>query len=349
MRKGWGPGKFGEWGSDPAGLKSKSFEAFLKKVPAGKPFCFWFGSPDPHRPYDRKFGEASGIDPKDVVVPGYLPDTMEVRKDIVDYLAEVQRFDKEVGEALAVLEASGRAGNTLVIVTGDNGWPFPRGKANLYDAGTRQPMVARWPGHIKPGTTTDALTVLTDVAPTFLEAAGVPVPADMTGKSLMPVLLGKEGAAAGRDAVFVERERHARAREGNLSYPARAVRTDRYLYIRNLEPERWPAGDPQFSASQGVFSDIDAGPTKTFLLDKRGEVVIDRFFHLATDKRPAEELYDVQADPDCLVNLAGRADSAAAKGELRAKLDGWMTETGDPRAVNEHDDRWDKYEYHGGK
>lgn len=347
MRKGWGPGKFGEWGSDPAGLKNKSFEAFLKKVPEGKPFCFWFGSPDPHRPYDRKFGEASGIDPKDVAVPGYLPDTMEVRKDIVDYLAEVQRFDKEVGEALAALEASGRAANTLVIVTGDNGWPFPRGKANLYDAGTRQPMVARWPGHIKAGSTTDTLTVLTDVAPTFLEAAGVEVPKEMTGKSLMPVLLGKEGP--GRDAVFVERERHARARAGNVSYPARAVRTDRYLYIRNFEPERWPAGDPDFEASQGVFSDIDAGPTKTFLLEKRNEVVIDRFYHLATDKRPAEELYDVQADPDCVTNLAGWEKVAAAQGELRRKLDAWMTETADPRAANEHDDRWDKYEYHGGK
>jgi arylsulfatase A-like enzyme len=210
-------------------------------------------------------------------------------------------------------------------------------------------MVARWPGHIKAGTTTDALTVLTDVAPTFLEAAGVEVPKEMTGKSLMPVLLGKEGAAAAREAVYVERERHARARAGNVGYPARAVRTDRYLYIRNFEPERWPAGDPDLEASQGVFSDIDAGPTKTFLLEKRGEVVIDRFFHLATDKRPAEELYDVQADPDCLVNLAGRDASAGAKGEMRGKLDAWMKETADPRAVNEHDDRWDRYEYHGGK
>jgi hypothetical protein len=98
-----------------------------------------------------------------------------------------------------------------------------------------------------------------------------------------------------------------------------------------------------------VFSDIDAGPTKTFLLDKRGEVVIDRFFHLATDKRPAEELYDVKADPDCLGNLADWAGAATAKAELRAKLDAWMKETGDARAANEHDDRWDKYEYHGGK
>jgi arylsulfatase A-like enzyme len=329
-------------------LKNRSFDVFLKKVPEGKPFCFWFGSPDPHRPYVREFGAASGIDPKDVTVPGYLPDTPEVRRDIVDYLAEVQRFDKELGEALAVLEASGRAANTIVVVTGDNGWPFPRGKANLYDAGTRQPLVVRWPARVKAGGTTDALTVLTDLAPTFLEAAGVEVPKETTGKSLMPVLLGKEGGPA-REAVFVERERHARARAGNLSYPARAVRTAKHLYIRNFEPERWPAGDPELVASQGTFSDIDAGPTKTFLLEKRGEIPVDRFFKLATDKRPAEELYDVKADPDCLVNIAGRADMAGVKGELRAKLEAWMKETADPRAVNERDERWDKYEYHGGK
>jgi arylsulfatase A-like enzyme len=347
MRKGWGPGKLVDRPHDPAGVKFKSFEAFLQKVPEGKPFCFWFGSPDPHRPYERSLGEASGIDPKDVVVPGYLPDTPEVRRDIVDYLAEVQRFDKEVGEALAALAASGRAGNTLVIVTGDNGWPFPRGKANLYEAGTRQPMVARWPGHVKAGTTTDVLTVLTDLAPTFLEAAGVEVPKEMTGRSLMPVLIGRE--APPREAIFVERERHARAREGNLSYPERAIRTDRYLYVRNFEPERWPAGDPDFSASQGVFSDIDAGPTKSELLAKRDEAAFTNVFHLATDRRPAEELYDVKADPECLNDLAGNTEMKGVKEGLRGKLDGWMKQTVDPRAVDPHDGRWDKYEYYGGK
>jgi arylsulfatase A-like enzyme len=347
MRKGWGPGKLVDRPHDPAGVKFKTFEGFLKKVPEGKPFCFWFGTSDPHRPYERSLGEASGIDPKDVVVPAYLPDTPEVRKDIVDYLAEVQRFDKEVGEALAALEASGRAANTLVVVTGDNGWPFPRGKANLYEAGTRQPLVAWWPGHIQAGTRTDVLTVLTDLAPTFLEAAGVAVPKEMTGRSLMPVLLGKEESP--REAIFVERERHARAREGNLSYPARAVRTDRFLYIRNFEPERWPAGDPDFSASQGVFSDIDAGPTKRELLAKRDEAAFTNVFHLATDRRPGEELYDVKADPDCLNNLAGNTEMKGAKEQLRGKLEGWMKETGDPRAVDPHDGRWDRYEYYGGK
>jgi arylsulfatase A-like enzyme len=192
------------------------------------------------------------------------------------------------------------------------------------------------------------LTVLTDLAPTFLEAAGVDVPKEMTGRSLMPVLMGKEAPGA-REAVFVERERHARARDGNLSYPERAIRTERYLYVRNFEPERWPAGDPEYSASQGVFSDIDAGPTKKELLARRDEAAFTNVFHLATDKRPAEELYDVKADPECLNNLAGNTEMQGTKQALRGKLDAWMKDTADPRAVNPHDDRWDKYEYFGGK
>ncbi|HEY7115084.1 MAG TPA: sulfatase [Tepidisphaeraceae bacterium] len=344
-RKGWGPGKLVGRAHDPAGPKFKSFEAFLKKVPADRPFCFWFGSSDPHRPYDRRLGEQSGIDPKQVRLPGYLPDTPVVRQDAVDYLAEVQRFDREVGEMLAALKAAGRAENTLILMTGDNGWPWPRAKANLYDAGTLQPLAAVWPGHIKAGTTSDALVVLTDVAPTFLEAAGIEIPREMTGRSILPILLGREASV--RDAVYLERERHARARAGNVGYPARAVRTDQYLYIRNFEPGRWPAGDPDFEASQGVFSDIDAGPTKTELLKLRDDPAVARYFHLATDKRPAEELYDVRADPDCLKNLAAEEDRV--RKSLRAKLEGWMTETGDPRAADEHDGRWDRYEYYGGK
>jgi arylsulfatase A-like enzyme len=345
-RKAWGPGKMIDRPRPPAGPVFKSFDAFLATVPADKPFCFWFGASDPHRPYQPQLAEQSGIDPKDVTVPPYLPDTPEVRRDIVDYLAEVQRFDRELGQALKALEASGRAKNTLVIVSADNGWPWPRAKANLYDAGTRQPFVAAWPGRIKPGTKTDRLTVLTDLAPTFLEAAGLPAPADMTGQSLLPLLLGKDVPA--RDAVFLERERHARAREGNLAYPGRAVRTDRHLYIRNFEPDRWPAGDPEYaSASQGAFGDIDAGPTKDYLLRHRTDPAVAPFFNFATAKRPAEELYDVQADPHCLTNLAADPAHAQTKAALAAQLARWMNDTNDPRAANPRDDRWDKYEYHG--
>lgn len=346
-QKAWGPGKVIDRPRPPAGPDFKSFDQFLKTVPAAKPFCFWFGSHDPHRPYVRAFTEKSGIDPKDVVVPPYLPDTPEVRMDTVDYLAEVQRFDGEVGAVLASLKAAGRDGNTLVIVTGDNGWPWPHGKANLYDPGVHQPFVAYWPGKIKAGAKTDYLTSLTDLAPTFLAAAGVEIPKEMTGTNLLPVMLGQNPPA--RHAIFVERERHARAREGNTSYPSRAIITDQYLFIRNFEPTRWPAGDPDFAGLMGKFGDIDNGPTKQELLAKRDDPNFTKFFHLATDKRAGEELFDLKADPNCLNDLADNSDHQQKKADLRAEVEKWMKETADPRAVNPHDDRWDKYEYYGDK
>jgi N-sulfoglucosamine sulfohydrolase len=343
-QKAWGPGKIGDRPRPPAGPDFKSFDAFLKTVPADKPFCFWFGSHDPHRPYVRAFTEKSGIDPKDVVVPPYLPDTPEVRMDIVDYLAEVQRFDTELGEVMKSLADSGRQ-NTLVIITGDNGWPWPHGKANLYDPGVHEPFAAWWPGKIKAGTKTDYLTSLTDLAPTFLAAAGVKIPEDMTGQSLLPVLRGE--SVPPRHAIFVERERHARARAGNVSYPSRAVVTDEFLLIRNFEPDRWPAGDPDSSGVMGIFGDIDSGPTKQQILAGRDDPAFTKFFHLATDKRPAEELYDLKKDPNCLVDVAENSELQEKKKELANDVETWMKTTRDPRALNPHDDRWDKYEYNG--
>ncbi len=187
MRKGWGPGDFKAGGRarNPAGPAFRTFPEFFKSVPAGKPFCFWFGSHDPHRPYDRGFAIRSGMKPDLVVVPPCLPDTPEVRSDILDYYVPIQRFDREVGQMLKVLEAAGRLDNTLVVITGDSGWPFPRGNANLYDAGTREPLIVRWPAKVSGGATRDEFINLTDLAPTFLEAAGLRPPPEMTGHSFL--------------------------------------------------------------------------------------------------------------------------------------------------------------------
>jgi len=344
MRKGWGPGALVDRTRDPAGPNYPSFKAFLDGQAAKTPFCFWFGSSDPHRPYDPAFGALSGIDPQSVEVPPYLPDTLEVRTDIVNYLAEVQRFDQEFGDALQLLDDRGLTANTLVVVTGDNGWPFPRGKANTYDAGARQPLAIRWPGRVLPGTVIDRLTVLTDLAPTLLRAAGLSVPPDMTGRSLLPAL---SGTAKPRLFVVIERERHARSRPPNLSYPVRALRTEKWLYVRNFFPERWPAGDPDFSSSQGGFGDIDAGPTKTQLLGNRAKPRFIRPFQLATDRRPTEELYDIVADPHSLTNLATNPDHAAIKAELANRLQTWMQQTADPRALHPRTTFWDNTEYFG--
>ncbi|MEK7408223.1 MAG: sulfatase [Acidobacteriota bacterium] len=342
-RKGWGPGDFGAGGRarNPAGQPFKDFAGFLKAAPADRPFCFWFGSTDPHRAYERDSGVKSGMRPEDVTVPPFWPDTPEVRRDILDYYFEVQRFDREVGELLQLVEAAGKSENTLVIITADNGWPFPRAKANLYDAGTRQPFAVRWPARVKAGRTIDDFVTLADLAPTFLEAAGLKPLAEMTGRSVLGLATGAEKPGR-RNQVFVERERHANVRKGDQSYPARAVRTREFLYIRNLRADRWPAGDPELYHSVGPFGDCDDSPTKQYILARRDE----KHFRLCFEKRPAEELYDLRKDPHQLDNVAGRPQYAAARRRLRETLDRWMRETADPRATSE-DDRWDRYPYFG--
>lgn len=345
-RKGWGPGRAEPGGRNrnPAGPVFGDFEAFLRSRPTGQPFAFWFGSQDPHRPYEEGSGAASGIDLASIRVPPFLPDTPEVRGDLADYYFEVQRFDREVGEILERLRTLGELDNTLVVITADNGMPFPRAKANVYDAGAHVPLAMRWPARVRTGLTADSFVSLSDLAPTFLQAAGLTPPASMSARSILGLAGG--GREQQRDAVFVERERHANVRKGDLSYPVRAVRTGEWLYIRNFRPDRWPAGDPEMYVAVGPYGDIDGGPSKTLLLDRRNNPAIGRFFDLATAKRPAEELYDLRSDPDQLTNVAADPNRADAKARLRRILDEWMRTTGDPRATTD-DDRWDRYPYYG--
>ena len=345
-RKGWGPGRFEPGGRtrNPAGPQFSDFETFLRGRSAGQPFVFWFGSQDPHRPYEEGSGAASGIDLASIRVPAFLPDTPEVRRDLADYFFEVQRFDRELGDIVERLRALGELDNTLIVITADNGMPFPRAKANVYDAGARVPFAMRWPGRAKAGLVSEALVNLSDLAPTFLEAAGLTPPGSMGARSVLALAAG--GKQTGRDHVFIQRERHANVRRGDLSYPVRAVRTNDWLYIRNLRPDRWPAGDPEMYVAVGPYGDIDGGPSKTLLLERRNDPAIARFFALATAKRPAEELYDLQADPSQLINVAGDPKHGATKTRLRRELDEWMRTTGDPRATTD-DDRWDRYPYYG--
>jgi arylsulfatase A-like enzyme len=268
-----------------------------------------------------------------------------VRSDILDYYLEVERFDNEVGGLLRQLERAGKLDNTIVVMTGDNGWPFPRSKANLYDSGTRQPFAVRWPAAVRGGRVLDDFVTLADLAPTFLEAAGLKPSPDMTGRSLLGLLAGAEQPGS-RTAAFVERERHANVRRGDLGYPARAIRTMDFLYIRNFRPDRWPAGDPELYFAVGPFGDCDGSPTKDWFLLHKSEPGIARLFHLAFEKRSAEELYDIRKDPYQMINVAGQPGYAEPQKRMREQLDRWMKETADPRAISD-DDRWDKYPYFG--
>ena len=338
--KGWGPGDFAKQGrkDNPAGPATPSFDRFLDTVKAEQPFCFWFGSQNPHRPYTKGNGVRRGKKPESVEVPPFLPDTPDVRSDLLDYYSEIEDFDQELGKLLSSLEKSGRAGETMVVVTSDNGFPFPRGKTNLYDAGTRMPLAIRWPGHIAPGTQCAELVSQTDFAPTFLEAAGLKPPSVMTGQSLLPLLQGKSQK---RDAVYFGRERHySRAREGNVGYPSRAVRTQDHLYIRNFAPERWPSGDPPRYSDIDQADSLAGSPSKQAAVESK----TGRFFELAVGKRPAEELYDLRTDPHQLVNLAESSAHAAVKTRLRQQLDETLRRTGDPRVLGKGD-AFDRYPF----
>ena len=355
-RKGWGPGRLEPGGRmrNPAGPHFKNFKAFLEARPDRRPFCFWFGSQDPHRGYTWESGVKSGMNLDDVKVPACLPDSEMVRKDLCDYYWEVQRFDREVGELLALLEANDEIENTLVVVTGDNGLPFPRCKSNLYDLGTNVPLAVRWPARISGGQIVQDFISLQDLAPTFLEAAELKPTPTMTGRSFLDILTsGRSGRIyPKRDHILTGKERHAWVRTGGLGYPCRAIRTHDYLYIRNFEPDRWPAGHPVDGGepfySNRTYGDIDDGPSKTYMMEHHDDPQVTALFKGAFAKRPAEELYDLRRDPDQLLNVASQSDYAQAKEELASALMKELAATGDPRVLGQGD-RFDAYPYYGGR
>ncbi len=355
-RKGWGPGKLGDRRRNPAGPQFTDFDQFLKKRPAGKPFCFWFGSVDPHRPYEAGSGRKSGFDPAKITLPAALPDAAEVRDDVADYYFEVERFDREAGELLSRLEALGELDRTLIVMTGDHGMPFPRGKGNLYELGAHVPLAIRWGENIaRPGRREDRFVSLTDLAPTFLRAGGVEVPQAMTGRDLAALLTEDTSSGAEtpqRDHVLLGRERHTQAQEApdGGGYPSRAIRTKTFLLIRNYLPDRWPAGTPDFAKAffeRAWLADCDNGPSKAYLWQRRDEPAIKPFYDRAFAKRPAEELYDLTADPDQLINVADDERYAAARRELSDQLSKELKMAGDPRVTGKTAP-FDEYPYYGG-
>ena len=330
--------------SVPAGVSDldyfANFREFLESRPPDQPFCFWFGAQEPHREFSPGSGTRAGKILEDVQVPPFLPDTPKIRSDMLDYFLEIEWFDQNLGMMLDLLKEKDELENTLVVVTSDNGMAFPAAKANLYEYGIHVPMAVSWPDRVPGGRVIDKLVSLVDLTPTFLDAAGVEQDSPpMTGHSFLPLLQGEVGAdEALPSRVFAARERHSSSRHRNLGYPSRAIRTEEFLYIRNLAPERWPAGAPQkleedglLGPMHGAYHDIDAAPSLSVLIKDRADPAIAPYFRLAVDKRPAEELFRVLSDPGCLQNLAKDIRYATVKTALSVALKDYLTHTGDPR------------------
>ncbi len=331
-----------------------NFEAFLADRKPGEPFCYWFGPTLTHRAYEKGSGRALwGIDPETLQgkLPKFMPDVPEVRSDYADYMGEIQAWDAGVGVLLQKLESLGELGNTLVVISGDHGMPgVPGGKCNLYDHGVGVALIARGPG-IPEGRVVDDFVNLMDLAPTFLEAGGVKPPGVMTGRSFLDVLRSEQSGQVDpqRTWVVTGRERHvAAARDGNLPYPHRALRTQDFLYIRNFAPDRWPMGNPQFTSQTDrpsfaaaerstyvAFADMDASPTKAWLLSQFGEPAWRWHYDFAFAKRPAEELFDLRNDPDQTNNIAMDPVYAVRKKALSERLLHVLVDAKDPRVTGD--------------
>jgi N-sulfoglucosamine sulfohydrolase len=337
-----------------------NFGSFLKARDPKKPFFFLFGPTNVHRKWLKGSGKALwGIDPDTLKekLPKFLPDVPEVREDFADYLGEAQAFDAFIGVLLKQLKDAGELENTIVVISGDHGPPgFPGGKCNLYDFGTGVALTAAGPGVPGPRVVDDLVNLM-DLAPTFLEIGGVKPPPGLNGKSVWPVLSSKKAGQVDPDRTWVVtgRERHVGdAREGNKPYPQRALRTAEFLYVRNFEPDRYPLGDPKGLTADSAptvnelenntyaaFPDMDAGPTKAWLISHRNDKEWKWHFDYAFAKRPVEELYDLKIDPDQVKNLVGERAYDATRKKLAYKLTKILTDTGDPRLV-EKDCRFEK-------
>lgn len=347
--KGWGPGRivgrqaagrdynFEQTQDTSRNLSDsdyvENFRQFLNDKPGNAPFSFWYSPSEPHRPLANRESYGIEIDTAVIRVPEFLPDNSSIREDLANYYAEIEWQDRALGRILLELEERDLMTNTIIIVTSDNGMPFPRAKSTNYEYGTRVPLAIKWQGRIEGNTSSDAIVNLSDLAPTILDAAGLSIPAEMTGRNLSTLFETSSVETApiaqtNEDFSYTVTgfERHLlNARSDNATYPSRAIHTKFFSYIRNFRPDRWPAGDPP------NYRDIDGtSPSRDNVLTNP-----DRYFlDLATAKRPMHELYDLLNDPYQLTNLANNPEFSEIRESLATQLIAVLEETQDPLLID---------------
>src|SRR5436190_4401428 len=296
----------------------------LQHRPKDKPCFLWLASLDPHRDYERNIIPKPHR-PEDVVVPPFLPDVPATRKDLALYYDEIARLDGFVGSVLTELDAQNLTTNTLILFIGDNGRPFPRCKTRLYDSGIHSPWIVRWPGKVMPGTVCERLVSTVDIAPTFIKVAGLGESKSFEGKDFSALLENPE--ALGREFIYGEHHWH------DFDACERAVRSEQFKYIRNYfnDLAATPPADavrgPTFQAMRRLRNEGKLTPAQKDSFQKR---------------RPAEELYDLNSDPDEMNNLAADPGYATTLAKLRQQLEAWQKETHDIAPVERTPDEFDR-------
>jgi arylsulfatase A-like enzyme len=364
--KGWGPGiakdaagKNREMAGKPfSGRKFPSritkgispadyagnFNDFLDAAPKDQPWSFWYGGHEPHRGYEYGSGVAKGGRKTSDIdrVPTCWPDTEQVRNDMLDYAFEVENYDLHLSRMLEELEKRGMLENTIVVVTSDNGMPFPHCKGYAYNNSDHLPLAIMWPkGIAKPGRVVDDYVSFIDFAPTFLEVAGVTQSesgmAPTTGRSLTEIFKSDKSGRVipERDHVLLAKERNDVGRPNDEGYPIRGIVKNGMLYLHNFQPDRGPGG-----VAETGYKDTDESPTKTAVLETEKKPDLKHFFDASFGKLPADQLFDLRSDPDCMNNLAATMSFA----ELQKQLFAELKQQGDPRML-ENGHIYDEYPY----
>ncbi len=344
-----------------------NFKYFVDSIKDDKPFFFWYGAREPHRSFEQDSWKRNNKKLENAEVPDFFPDHEIVRGDILDYAVEIEWFDLHLKRMLEYLEEIGELENTIVIVTSDNGMAFPRAKANGYEYGVHVPFAVRWPKGFPGGRVVEDPVSFADIAPTILELTGTSTNGmlPISGKSVLATLKSDKQGNVDPDKkyIFAGRERHSSSRYLNWGYPQRMIRSRDFLLTWNMKPERWPAGAPQRIVkgttdqlwpmfgidengthhSDWAFTDIDAAPTKSYIIEKMNDPEVKPFFDLAHAKRPEFEMFNIKEDPFCLNNLIGNEVFAEIEKEMKDVLLEELKKSGDPRIVGPDPEIFDSY------
>ena len=353
--KGWGPGFANNTDGKPRAITGKSYRGrtakppgkgisnndyagnfgdFLADVSENETWAFWYGTTEPHRGYEYGIGQRYGKKLSDIDrVPAYWPDNETIRNDMLDYAIEVEHYDNHLGQIIAKLEAAGQLDNTLIVATSDHGMPFPRCKGQAYEHSNHIPLAMRWPkGIMGAGRIVEDYVNFTDLAPTFLQVAGIADPAPtmqpVSGRSLFDIFESEKSGQINpdRDHVLVGKERHDIGRPNSWGYPIRGIFKDDKLYLHNFETNRWPGGHPTTG-----YLNCDGSPTKTQILEARRDGSNREHWELCFGKRAAEEFFDLKKDEDCVTNLANHPEQGPVMAKLKEQLFSELNEQGDPR------------------